>query len=624
MQEENCALLWKEVMIMNLHEEQERVQKAVSHSLSHVQEDPWLTQRVLANAKGEEPVKRKISLALVMSIVGILAVMGTAYALFSSQVAEFFGQHWNRDYSDWLQGGKIAQIGETVTLVGVDFTLDEVVYRDRGIYGVGTARVTNEKDVLIPMDVADGWELEEVIHGDEAQSLIRRAKETGGRMLSIDCYPQRIGVDNGSMVNSGDVGVYNLRNEDGSITFSFETGGYALEDGTTYQLELSIDVDEWTETGMVKEDKVEPQTWTVSFEPVVIQETAEPEKPVQVSAEVVPQNGYEILVPASYRETGTLPVYQAIENDFMVTVQPEWFNQSGIAERKGAKKDISLTFNDHAELSYSAEAVWYAEYTDDLFDYNWKERETYNPDVKPMMLPRQALSQGIALMAGQVHSGHEDFTKGVMFEHDQLTHLSLEDAQHTAEALFEKMGLHGYELAWKLDMSLDRIRTLGDAYNQFWFEGDGYSNAPRQDYSAATAEDEGYFLVYTPLGVDNVSDGRHQITLFVSSRGIVYANIVSTYNRGEVVYTPEKLISPEEAVALLYAEAAKSRNDIKVSSIERVALTYVAVRAENKQDGMVFTPVWQVLFKEEGRGEEYTSWAEFNAINGNTIDAIFR
>ena len=89
------------------------------------------------------------------------------------------------------------------------------------------------------------------------------------------------------------------------------------------------------------------------------------------------------------------------------------------------------------------------------------------------------------------------------------------------------------------------------------------------------------------------------------------------------MYTPEKLISPEEAVALLYAEAAKSKDDIKVQSIERVALTYVAVRAENKQDGMVFAPVLQVLFKEE-RGEEYTSWAEFNAINGTTIDAIFR
>ena len=624
MQEENCALLWKEVMIMNLHEEQERVQKAVSNSLSHVQEDPWLTQRVLANAKGEEPVKRKISLALVLSIVGILAVMGTAYALFSSQVAEFFGQHWNRDYGDWLQGGKIAQIGETVTLSGVDFTLEEVVYRDRGIYGVGTARATNEKDVLLPMDLVDGWGLEEVMQGDEAQSLIRKAKETGGSMLSIDCYPQRIGVDNGSMVNAGDVGVYNLRNEDGSITFSFETGGYALEDGTTYQLELSIDIDEWTEGGMVNNDPVEPQTWTVSFQPVVMMETAEPETLTQIPPEAVQQTGYEILVPASYQETGTMPVYQAIETNFMTSVQPEWFNQSGMAKEERAKKSVRMIFNDHAELSFDAGSIFYAEYTDEMFDYNWKERENGNPDIEAMMLPKRALSQDITYMASMVHTGNADFTKGVSFEHDQLPHLSLEDAKHTAEALFEKLGLQGYELAWKLDMSLDRIRTLGDAYNQFWFEGDGYSNAPRQDYSAATAEDEGYFLVYTPLGVDNVSDGRHQITLFVSSRGIVYANIVSTYNRGEVVYTPEKLISPEEAVALLYAEAAKSRNDIKVSSIERVALTYVAIRAENKQDGMVFTPVWQVLFKEEGRGEEYTSWAEFNAINGNTIDAIFR
>ena len=608
---------------MNLREEQEKVQKAMNSVLSGLREDPWLTQRVLANAKGEEPVKRKISLALVLSIAGILAVMGTAYALFSSQVAEFFGRHWGHDYGDWLQGGKIARIGETVTLGGVDFTLDEVVYRDRGIYAVGTARVTDDKDVLVPMDVADGWELEEVMQGDEAQSLILRARETGGRMLSIDCYPQRIGVDNGSMVNPGDVGVYNLRNEDGSITFSFETGGYALEDGTTYQLEMSIDVDEWTEAGRVDNDPTEPQTWTVSFRPVVIMETAEPETPAQVSAEAVRQDGYEILVPASYRETGTLPVYKAVENDFMAAVRPEWFNESGVAKKEG-KKSVSLTFNDHAELSYSAEAVWYAEFTDELFDYNWRERETYTPDVKPMMGPKRAISQDIVQMAGQVHSGYEDFTKGVTFEHDRLTDLSLEDAKHTAEALFDKLGLYGYELAWKLDMSLDRIRTLGEAYNHYWFEGGGYSNAPRQDYSAATAEDEGYFLYYTPLGVDRVSDGRHQITLFISSRGIVYANIVSTYNRGEEMYTPEKLIAPEEAVTRLCAEAAKSREDIKVESVERAALTYVAVRAENKQDGMVFAPVWQVLFREEGCGEEFASWAEFNAINGTLIDAIFR
>ena len=139
---------------MNLHEEQERVQRAVNNSL-YVREDPWLTQRVLANAKGEEPVKRKISLALVLSIVGILAVMGTAYALFSSQVAEFFGQHWNQELGARLQNGKIAQVGESVAVGDVVITLDEIVYRDRGLYGVGTVRSVNGQDVLLPMETAN-------------------------------------------------------------------------------------------------------------------------------------------------------------------------------------------------------------------------------------------------------------------------------------------------------------------------------------------------------------------------------------------------------------------------------------------------------------------------------------
>ena len=608
---------------MNLHEEQEKVQKAMNSALSGLQEDPWLTQRVLANVKGEQPVKRKISLALVLSIAAILAVAGTAYALFTSRAAEFFGQHWGHDYGDWLQGGKIAQIGETVTLGGVDFTLDEVVYRSRGIYAVGTARVTNEKDVLLPMDLVDGWDLDEVIQGKEAQSLIRQAREAGGRMLSIDCAPERIGVDNGSMVNVGDVGMYNLRNEDGSITFSFETGGYALEDGTAYQLQMSIDVDEWTETGRVEKDPAKPETWTVSFRPVIMTETVEPETLIQISPEIVQQTGYEILVPVSYQETGTMPVYQAIENDFTATVQPEWFNQSGIAKEDRAKKGANLVFNDHAELSLSAESIHYSEYTDELFDYNWYERENYTPDIEPMMLPRQALSQGIADIASGVYFGY-GYADGVALEHDQLTFISLEDAERTAENLFEKLGLEGYELAWALDMSLERIQTLGEAYNHFWFEGEGSSNLPRQDYTAAAAEDEGYLLIYTPLGVTRTSDGRHSISLFVSSRGIVKANIVSAYRQGELFYTPAALITSGEAITRLYAEAAKSRDKIKISSIERAALTYVPVRAEDKQDGMVFVPVWQILFKEEGRGEDYASWAEFNAVNGTMIDAIFR
>ena len=73
---------------MSLREEQEKVQRAMNSALSGLQEDPWLSQRVLANAKGEKKMKRKISLVLVLSIVMGLAVIGGAYALSSSLVAD--------------------------------------------------------------------------------------------------------------------------------------------------------------------------------------------------------------------------------------------------------------------------------------------------------------------------------------------------------------------------------------------------------------------------------------------------------------------------------------------------------------------------------------------------------
>lgn len=604
---------------MTLHEEQKRVQKAVNSSLTHLREDPWLAQRVLANAKGEEPVKRKISLALVLTVVLGIAAMGTAYALFSSQVAEFFGKHWNKELGSWLESGKVAQIGETVDLGGVAFTLDEVVYKDRGIYGVGTARAKDEKDVLMPMDLADGWEIEQAEPIEEALTLLRQAEKAGGRLLTIDCWPEKIGVDGGSMVNTGDVGAYNVRNEDGSLTFSFETGGYALQDGTLYRLALSVDVDEWTADGKVQDDPVKPQTWAVEFEPVVISDTPAAESVKEIPADDMQLTGYELVVPEAYQKSGTLPLYHAVDYDFTKTVKPEWFNHSGIAEKQS---DNYMTFSDHAVLDLSPESVWYAEYTDELFDYNWREREGDNPDIAPSLSPRQALSMGIASIASGVYGGRADYAEGVQLEREQLTEITLEEAKHTAETLFDKLGLKGFELAWALDMSVERIHTLGEAYNRFWFEGEGYSNSPRQDYAAATVKDEGYFLIYTPLGVTHVSDGRQQLELFVSSRGITSASFRCAYNRGEEAGTPERLISPEEAVSRLYQEIAHARDSMEIASVERVALTYVPVRADNRQDGMVFAPVWQVLYMEAGT--EYASSAEFSAANGDMINASFR
>ena len=81
---------------MNLHEEQAKIQKAVNAALSGLQEDPWLARRVLAKAKGEKSVKRKTYTAMVLSIVMVLAAMGTACALSASQVADFFTRQMDR------------------------------------------------------------------------------------------------------------------------------------------------------------------------------------------------------------------------------------------------------------------------------------------------------------------------------------------------------------------------------------------------------------------------------------------------------------------------------------------------------------------------------------------------
>lgn len=66
--------------MMDLSNEQKKVQKAMNASLSGLQADPWLAQRVLANAKGEEPMVKKVSGAFVVLCVLLILSMATAVA----------------------------------------------------------------------------------------------------------------------------------------------------------------------------------------------------------------------------------------------------------------------------------------------------------------------------------------------------------------------------------------------------------------------------------------------------------------------------------------------------------------------------------------------------------------
>ena len=590
---------------MTLHEEQQRVQKSVSHSLAYMREDPWLAQRVLANVKGEEPVKKRISTVFILSVILALALIGTAYALSSSLVAEFFGLHWNRELGESLQEGKIAQVGESVTIGDVVFTLDEIVYRERTLYGVGTARPVRENDVIVPMDIADLADMEFESFSEKASEFIEKAKATGGRLLTTYCMPQKIGVDGGTMLMPGCIGYYDICNPDGSLIFAFEASdGFAVNEGTSYQILMESHVRQLDDNGATHEETALHGEWTVSCIPVVMVEPT----PQAANQPVTIENreDCELITPAAYNETGTLPIYQAVETDFTTIVDPEWFNRTGIVSGVGTEE---IRFADHAILNLSKEGLFYYEFTDE----NYAEA------------PSSIIVDRLWVRNWSGHRGEFALDK------TELTGITLDEARDAAETMMTRLGIDGNQYACEeaLDLSLERIQEMGAIWEQAIADGNLLVDDDYQpyNYSAIPASEEGYYLKYSPLGVDTtVAGGRYGVAFYITGRGIEYASVRNPFVCGGIVSTPASLITPETAVSRLTEELGRSLPDYskEIKSIQRIALTYETIRAENKADGMVFSPVWMIMYQDESAVRQDAScYALINAVDGALISASF-
>jgi hypothetical protein len=321
------------------------------------------------------------------------------------------------------------------------FTLDEIVYKNRALYGVGTARPVHENDVIIPMDLAE--DLEYFAQNEEARALVEKAKASGGRMFTTDSMPTKIGVDEGTMLMPGCIGYYDIANEDGSVTFSFEASdGFAVNEGVSYQIMMESWVWQINENGEKMDGTRVQGDWTVSCIPTVLNPSAEKTEMSPVS--VIEQDGYELVVPEAYRETGTLPVYRAVEADFTKTVNPEWFNGAGTKDGADAmdiryKDDKDVLFADHARLSLSPEALFYNEYADDAYT------EAASGVIVQILWIRQ----------WENHRG--EFT----LEKTELSGITLADAKARAEKMMEKLGIacNQYICDEALDMSFKRIQT---------------------------------------------------------------------------------------------------------------------------------------------------------------------
>ena len=94
---------------------------------------------------------------------------------------------------------------------------------------------------------------------------------------------------------------------------------------------------------------------------------------------------------------------------------------------------------------------------------------------------------------------------------------------------------------------------------------------------------------------------------------------------GDVIETPKALISPRQALERFSEATGEAWSNIQIARIERMALTYASVRADNKQDGMVFAPVWQIRYLDKEAYEKSypASSAQINAVTGAIIDTEF-
>lgn len=572
------------------------------------------------------------TLRLVLALVLVsICVMGVAAAGFYPQISEVFGRHYGADTQSWLEQGDIALPADTVQASDVTLTLNEVVYKNHGLYGLGTI-VPGDGVVLLCPDCDPGDAYGYAVHqGDAAPegspSIRDKATQIGGSIRQVDVQLNRISVDGGAMIVPDSVGYAMTPQRDGSVQFLFEVeDGQAISKGETYTLSMTTIVRNVSSEGIADEASAIRQDWTVTIQPEPFSEmlgtsataTAAPaatEAPANSTADM------QIVVPEAYTLNGTLPVYQAKERDFSESLDYAWFNQSGVAAETRDPRHIggSVDFNDGGHLDWGSYYFFYDTY-DGTYEATGEleDGSTFTENLKKLTMASQVRDIASWMVFGFPGTG-DVYT----LERTQLTHISLDQAKAAAETLMQQLGMTGYTCTTALDMSAERICQMGSLLNEQIDKGNLYTNGYRYDYTTVTTADEGYLLSYHKYGTDGDIAGQFEAVFYVTADGIKSINLRDAYVQGDVVRTPATLVDVQSVVDALPAAIADSRYPEAVTRITRATLTWMPASA-GKGDDLIMTPVWTLSYQTaESQQQGYECWATFDAIDGKLRDAIF-
>lgn len=227
------------------------VQQVFDSSLSGIQDDPWMAQRVLSKAH-EAPgtggfiVKKKMSLAMVLLIICLFLSASVALAAIISNTAQRFGDLYGEDWTDAALRGDIDTSNPSIQIGDVVYTMDDVIVTGielemeglteddtmcTRILATGTMQAAEGANVvLMPEDylVSDPWNFDPYYNGHAnvpagVVSVIEKAAETDAEILCTRATANGL-VDSEGNLYDCDIVYTGIMQEDGSIVFHMEIG----------------------------------------------------------------------------------------------------------------------------------------------------------------------------------------------------------------------------------------------------------------------------------------------------------------------------------------------------------------------------------------------------------------
>lgn len=360
----------------------------------------------------------------------------------------------------------------------------------------------------------------------------------------------------------------------------------------------------------------------------------------------------KVILPEGYTQGEPLPVYRAVERTqqqlpIFDCYEPEWLNASGVAIRENQSKRARydhVVFQDGAELSVDTSVLIYEE-KDGTYLFFYVD----NPDNPEGPFPMESYAAGIGRLVDEALFYHQhppkdpfstesyaaDLSRMVedaLFRHQagegavvpertELAGITLSQAQAQVEAVLDKLGLNGYAPSLSLDLSVERIHALGEWRKQlFLFEGrneQGKKNHRdrEHDFTQATEADEGFYLLFERRidGVRLQMNGSFYAIAFVNARGIARLIIRDFCGAGNVYERPSRLLTSEEALECL------KRDRPQHAPVIQMELCYTPARASQKEDGLVLTPAWYIVYDMD-TDDGVTGWACYSAIDGSLLE----